>query len=86
MPQLTDALPCQALGRFTFEDGTVVTDAAFSYELVHPSGPSEGLVIICPSLTGTPSILQDWWTDVGASRAQQHYTTLYPHAFTAETV
>ena len=86
MPQFTDALPRHSIGPFTFEDGTALADAAFSYELALPSGPSEGLVIICPSLTGTPSILQEWWTDVGATRAQQHYTTLYAHAFTAETI
>lgn len=86
MTQRTDALPCQSLGRFTFEDGTEVADAAFSYELTLPSAPSEGLVIICPSLTGTPSILQEWWTDVGAHHAQQRFTTLYPHAFSAATI
>ncbi len=86
MSQHTDDLPCQPLGHFTFEDGTEVADAAFSYELTQPTAPSEGLVIICPSLTGTPSILQEWWSDVGAPRAQLHFTTLYPHAFSAQTI
>ncbi len=76
----------QSIGRFTFEDGTVVDEAALTYALALPAGPSEGLVIICPSLTGTPSILQDWWADVGPARAQQRFTTLYPHAFTPSTL
>ena len=79
-------LPQQSIGRFAFEDGTVVGDAALTYALALPAGPSEGLVIICPSLTGTPSILQDWWADVGPADAHQRYTTLYPHAFTPATI
>jgi homoserine O-acetyltransferase len=87
MTVFSDALlPQQSIGRFSFEDGTVVDDAALTYALALPSGPSEGLVIICPSLTGTPSILHDWWADVGPTDAHQHYTTLYPHAFTPATL
>ncbi len=78
-------LPHQPIGRFAFEDGTVVEDAALTYALALPSGPSDGLVIICPSLTGTPGILQDWWADVGPADAHQRFTTLYPHAFTPAT-
>lgn len=76
----------RSIGRFEFEHGTVIDDAAFSYRLTRPDGPSDGLVIICPSLTGTPSILEDWWRDVGPARAHERYTTLYAHAFTATTV
>jgi homoserine O-acetyltransferase/O-succinyltransferase len=75
-----------ALGRFTFEDGSTVDDAAFTYALTHPAGPRDGLVIVCPSLTGTPSTLQQWWSDVGAPAAQTHYSTLYPHAFASAVV
>jgi len=71
------------LGPFTFENGHAMGDAGFEYALTHPDGPSDGLVIICPSLTGTPDILQDWWNDVGPSLARARYTTLYAHGFTA---
>lgn len=74
-----------AIGSFTFEDGRVINDAGFEYALAHPDGPSDGLVIVCPSLTGTPAILQDWWRDVGPTRALTRYTTMYAHGFTAET-
>ncbi len=79
-------LPHQSIGRFAFEDGTVVEDAALTYALALPAGPSDGLVIVCPSLTGTPAILHDWWADVGPADAHQRYTTLYPHAFTPSTL
>jgi len=74
-----------AIGPFTFQDGRTSDDAGFEYALTHPDGPSDGLVIICPSLTGTPAILQDWWNDVGPSLARARYTTLYAHGFAAET-
>ncbi len=83
---LDQFLPQQSIGSFTFEDGTTVGDARFTYVLTQPAGPSDGLVIICPSLTGTPETLQEWWADVGANHARQRYSTLYPHAFTAETI
>ena len=79
-------LPQQSIGRFAFEDGTVVEDATLTFALALPAGPSDGLVIICPSLTGTPSILQDWWADIGPATAHQRFATLYPHAFTAATL
>ncbi len=76
----------QSIGRFTFEDGTLIDDAALSYALTLPDGPSDGLVIVCPSLTGTPAIQQEWWQNVGAPLALQRYTTLCPHAFALGTV
>jgi homoserine O-acetyltransferase/O-succinyltransferase len=75
-----------SIGRFVFEDGTVVEDAGFSYALVHPGNPPAGLVIVCPSLTGTPESLQYWWNDVGSALALRNYLTLCPHAFTAATI
>jgi len=78
-------VPWRAIGPFTFEDGHAVGDAGFAYALTHPDGPSDGLVIVCPSLTGTPAILQNWWNDVGPVRARERYTTLYAHGFTAGT-
>lgn len=80
------SLECHSIGRFTFEDGVTVEDAEFTYGLSIPSGPSDGLVIVCPSLTGTPETLQHWWSDVGATTAQQRYTTLFPHAFSDRTL
>jgi len=74
-----------AIGPFTFEDGHSNGDAGFEYALTLPPGPSDGLVVVCPSLTGTPAILQDWWHDVGPSHALARYSTLYAHGFTAET-
>lgn len=82
MPQTSPLVLAQhTLGRFTFEDGSAVESAEFTYALTHPDGPSDGLVIVCPSLTGTPTILQEWWTDVGAPIAHSRYSTLYPHSF-----
>lgn len=75
-----------SIGAFTFDDGTHVHDAGVSYRVVPPDGPSQGLVIICPSLTGTPDIQEAWWRDVGAPEARRHFTTLYPHAFTDATL
>ncbi len=72
----------QSIGRFEFEDGVTVHEAVFSYALTLPPEPIDGLVIVCPSLTGTPASLQSWWHDVGAATARQRYATLYPHAFT----
>ncbi|HYW50878.1 MAG TPA: hypothetical protein VE861_09740 [Gemmatimonadaceae bacterium] len=80
------ALSAHDIGRFTFEDDTIVEEAGFTFRLVRPDGASDGLVIICPSLTGTPVILEEWWRDVGAPRALQRYTTLYAHGFTPRTV
>ncbi len=71
----------QAIGRFEFENGVCADDAVFSFALTMPPEPIDGLVVVCPSLTGTPASLQAWWNDVGATTAQQHYATLYPHAF-----
>ncbi len=86
MPRSPHAdLPQQPIGPFTFERGITVPDAAFSYDITRPDGPSEGLVIVCPSLTGTPAILQEWWRDVGPADAHARYTTLYPHDFTPRT-
>jgi homoserine O-acetyltransferase/O-succinyltransferase len=82
----TSALQTRAIGPFVFDDGTAVSDAAFTYAIIPSIGPSEGLVILCPSLTGTPEILQAWWDDVGPAEARQRYTTLCPHAFSASTV
>ncbi|MCC7051807.1 MAG: alpha/beta fold hydrolase [Gemmatimonadaceae bacterium] len=82
----TPALPQQSIGAFTFEDGTTVADAAMRYALVPPDGPSDGIVVICPSLTGTPAILQEWWGEVGPAVARERYATLYPHAFTPGTL
>ena len=78
-------LPQQSIGPFTFEGGVTFADAAFAYDITLPRGPSRGLVILCPSLTGTPEILQAWWRDVGPADAHEHYTTLYPHGFTSAT-
>jgi homoserine O-acetyltransferase/O-succinyltransferase len=76
-----------SLGPFTFDDGTFVIDAVFSYGLSDPvSSERDGLVIVCPSLTGTPAILHNWWTDVGPAEAHARYSTLYPHAFSAATL
>lgn len=61
-------------------------DTGCTYRVVPPGGPSEGLVIICPSLTGTPDIQESWWRDVGAPDALHRFTTLYPHAFTTDTL
>jgi homoserine O-acetyltransferase/O-succinyltransferase len=69
-----------------FEDGSVVDEAGFTYALTHPAGPSDGLVIVCPSLTGTPAILQEWWTDVGPPIAHARYSTLYPHSFSDDVL
>lgn len=79
-------LRTQSIGRFEFEDGVIVEDAAFTFALTAPAGPSDGLVIVCPSLTGTPVTLANWWRDVGAGTAQQHYITLYPHAFAPASI
>jgi len=87
MPSSTAVpLAAQSIGPFTFEDGTTVADAAFTYGIVSPPGVSRGVVIVCPSLTATPSILHDWWTDVGPALSNAHYTTLYPHAFDIRTI
>ena len=85
MPAFSDSYPQQSLGRFVFENGSVV-DAAFSYALDQPTGPIDGLVVVCPSLTGTPTIQHAWWHDVGAPLAHQRYATLYAHGFSAETL
>jgi len=82
----TETVRQASIGRFTFDDGTVVADAAFGYMLSVPAGFSAGLVIICPSLTGTPAIMRDWWQNIGPPHALQHCTTLYPHAFTDDTI
>ncbi len=74
-------LASQSLGRFTFEDGSAVDDAAFTYAVTHPDGPGDGVVIVCPSLTGTPDTLRHWWADVGPTAAHARYSTLYPHSF-----
>ncbi len=79
-------LRTQSIGRFEFEDGVTVDDAAFTFAVTTPDGPTDGLVIICPSLTGTPRTLQDWWSAVGPGAAQAQYTTLYPHAFSAASI
>ena len=86
MPESSDSFAQQTIGLFAFEDGTVVQNAAISYALEQPQGPIDGLVIVCPSLTGTPSIQQTWWHDLGAPLAHQRYSTLYPHGFTADTL
>ncbi|MBC7840893.1 MAG: alpha/beta fold hydrolase [Gemmatimonadaceae bacterium] len=86
MPALPETLAQHSIGRFNFEDGTIVHDAAFSYALTVPPGPVDGLVIICPSLTGTPVIQQAWWQDVGVPLAHERYATLYPHAFSDGTL
>ncbi len=82
----SESLRRQPIGRFTFDNGAVVADAAFGYDITVPDGVGDGLVILCPSLTGTPAILRHWWRDVGPAHAVQHCTTLYPHAFTDDTV
>ena len=78
-------LPQQSIGAFTFEGGVTVADVAFAYDISLPRGASRGLVILCPSLTGTPEILQEWWHDVGPADAREHYTILYPHGFATAT-
>lgn len=80
------ALIEQSIGRFTFEHGDAVDDAGFSYAIVHPDRPPAGLIIVCPSLTGDPTILWDWWQGVAPADAIASYITLFPHAFTAATV
>ena len=80
------ALPKRSIGTFTFENGRTVSDATVTYELTRPIGPADGLVIICPSLTGTPAILQEWWRDVGPADAHERFITLYPNGFSAETL
>ncbi len=82
----SQALSTLSIGRFEFEDGAIVDDAGFTFAVTVPDEPPDGLVIICPSLTGTPGTLADWWRDVGAQTARERYTTLYPHAFSAATI
>jgi homoserine O-acetyltransferase/O-succinyltransferase len=86
MPVLSHVLQQQSIGRFSFEDGTSIDDVTLTYAITHPVAQSDGLVIVCPSLTGTPSIQQAWWADVGAPAAHARYRTLYPHAFSPETL
>jgi homoserine O-acetyltransferase/O-succinyltransferase len=86
MPVLADVLQQQSIGHFSFENGTHIDNASLSYAITHPAGSSDGLVIVCPSLTGTPAIQQAWWTDVGPSHAHERYSTLYPHAFSPDTL
>jgi homoserine O-acetyltransferase/O-succinyltransferase len=87
MPEISaPTLVTRSIGRFTFEDGRVVDDATFAYAVDTPSATSDGLVIVCPSLTATPDTLRQWWSDVGASDAHARYTTLYPHAFSSSTI
>jgi homoserine O-acetyltransferase/O-succinyltransferase len=75
-----------AIGPFTFEDGTTLSDAAFTYALDRPTGGADGLVILCPSLTATPDILRAWWHDIAPQYALERYAVLYAHAFSRETV
>jgi homoserine O-acetyltransferase/O-succinyltransferase len=86
MPALSDTLARQSIGRFTFESGITVDDAALTYALEQPANPIDGLVIVCPSLTGTPAIQQAWWHELGAPLAHQRYATLYPHGFSDDTL
>ena len=86
MPASSDRLPQQSIGRFAFENGAVVDSTALSFALDQPPGPIDGLVIVCPSLTGTPAIQQAWWQELGAPLAQQRYATIYPHGFSAGTL
>jgi alpha-beta hydrolase superfamily lysophospholipase len=75
-----------AIGPFTFDEGTTVTDATFTYAIDLPSGAPEGLVIICPSLTATPETLRAWWHDIAPQSALHRYATLYAHAFALPTI
>ncbi len=80
-----ESLRTQSIGRFRFGSGTVVSDAGFTYDISVPDGASDGLVIICPSLTGTPAILRAWWHDVGPATALDRWTTVYAHGFSRDT-
>ena len=86
MPALSDSYSQQSIGRFVFDNGIEVDSAALSFMLAPPTGPIDGLVVVCPSLTGSPAISQTWWQDLGTPLAQQRYATLYPHGFTASTL
>ena len=86
MPAFPDSFAQQSIGRFTFANGITVHDAALTYALERPAGPIDGLVIVCPSLTGTPAIQQTWWRELGAPMAHQRYATLYPHGFSGHTL
>ena len=86
MPAVPDSLAQQSIGRFTFMNGTTVHACALTYALEIPAGPVDGLVIVCPSLTGTPAIQQAWWHELGAPLARQRYATLYPHGFSEQTL
>jgi homoserine O-acetyltransferase/O-succinyltransferase len=87
MPELAfSSLARHNIGHFTFDDGTTVTNAALTYDLTIPAGALAGLVIVCPSLTATPAILQDWWADLSPADSQASYAVLYPHAFAADTL
>lgn len=79
-------LPSQSLGAFTFDSGITVADAAMEFAVERPDGPADGLVIVCPSLTGTPDIMREWWHDVGPADAQARCITLYPNGFSAATM
>lgn len=79
------ALRTQPIGPFRFDNGTVVDDAAFTFDISEPGDTGAGLVIICPSLTGTPAILREWWHDVGPAVALDQWTTLYAHGFAHAT-
>lgn len=85
-PTARAPLPSQAIGAFTFDSGITVPGAALDYELTRPDGPADGLVIICPSLTGTPDIMREWWRDVGPAEAHARCVTLYPNGFSAATM
>jgi homoserine O-acetyltransferase len=80
-----EALRTQSIGPFRFDGGTIVDDAAVTFDIDVPEGTNDGLVIICPSLTGTPAILREWWRDVAPTAALERWTTLYAHGFTRAT-
>ena len=86
MPARSDNFLQQSIGRFVFDNGATVDDASLSFLLEQPAGPIDGLVIICPSLTGTPAIQRAWWHDLAAAEAHGRYATLYAHGFTAGTL
>jgi homoserine acetyltransferase len=75
-----------SIGPFTFEDGTTVADAAFTYALDLTDASTDGVVIVCPSLTATPDMLREWWHAVAPRTALDRHATLYAHAFAASSI
>ena len=86
MPEISSIqLTETSIGSFTFENGTTVPNATFQFALLRAASDQAPLVVVCPSLTGDPTILLEWWRDVAPVGATEQYHTLFPHAFGAST-